>query len=163
MKRIIASLLGTILLASALYAADPIERVYYTSVGSQAIQTDHSGTWVLLDSSIVYTATDSANIVTTVTGLAKLADGETVYLGINVDGTAPLVSDSNSVTIQVSGGQNYEGYAYIPFTLRLVQELRSQTDLLDTVYINAASQDARSAVELTDVEVTVAIYNHDAT
>jgi len=82
-----------------------------------------------------YSMTDSCMVVATVTGYVILDPGECLYIGFREIYT----NDSVCVdTFEFCAPDNVEGAIKWPFAIQWVDSLLSQTDDIDTVFVNAA-------------------------
>lgn len=146
-----------VIAAGALFAAVPLNKVPFKNTGDKTVDNQHTGTWDVLDS-VVVIRSDSGSAVVTVSGIAVLAPGERLYLGLGNDSanqvsytnTAP---NSNLDTCIVEVPMGARGVWRIPFSFSF--GISGNGALTDTIYWNAACGSSAAPVNIEDGHLKV--------
>jgi len=162
-KLIVLVLVG--LMSMSIMAAAPAINEWAKFLGA-SVTIDSQWTvttqWELLDSIIVI-KTDTCYTIYTMSGVAVLNENDRLYLGFDDGGgAAGLPVD----TFIVDGYKpvSLSGLVRVPFTIKYVDSLVSQTDANDTIYFYAAAGGSTSMekVEIEDCVLTAEVLDFNA-
>jgi hypothetical protein len=166
MKRKIVFLIAAFVIAAIVaYAAAPTSKNYYNALGS-AFTVDNafdgSAGCDIVDS-CVYIASDSANCIVTVTGIAIMSPGDKLYMGLGNDSSdmvspTSLIANNNLKIDTVIYPKAARGRINLPFVFRtIIASPASATT--DTLYFNAGVGGTSNAsiVYLRNLLITVSV------
>lgn len=150
-----AGLLGVVGFVKA--AAPTNVGVYNAIKTTQTIDTDHTGTWEVVDSMIVQ-QDDSCYSPYTIIGTAALDPGDVLYIGFKRGKPA---TGAATDTFTISLPREAQASVSQKFGFTLFDTLNSQTDSYDTVYITAAVKGNTNAeqVIITNVRCFAPVIN----
>ena len=161
---IMGVILNLLALPFLLEAADPTNTSVTSTEASNAIDSQHTGTWQLIDSNIVL-KDDSCDTYYHVEGTITLHPGQKFYLAF-VDG----LSHASALTADMLNIKTYQ----LPVSARqsmsltignvYLDSLRSQTDVTDSIYVYCAVLGSNSNVDrvtITSMRLTGTVINMD--
>lgn len=158
MKRfLLVAVLACVVVGGALYADAPD----FTGVAAKIADTvtvtqQWTGKWQPLGGPYIYTETDTCYAVTTVSGIATMDPGDKLYIG------ARIIKTNDSVVVDTfifSTPPGITGSWRQPFVFQYLDTLDSQTDDIDSLFINAACGGSTGAerIFLENVYINTAI------
>jgi hypothetical protein len=152
--------LGLILMAVMVYAAAPIDKIYYHALGSTK-SVDNPATaataYDFVDSCVIATF-EAANCIVTASGIATMDPGDKLYLGLG-NTKQTTTSTNNIISDTLVYPKEAKGTIDIPFIIRGVL-VTTSTPTTDTVYFNAACGGSATSPEqvfLRNVNISVSV------
>lgn len=154
-------------------AAAPLHNGYGVAVNLDTIVNEYGSGTTGWDSvtNLIYTATDTCQILVTVTGVAVFDPMEALYIGFGSDSANRVDSataattgrtNSNLDTFLVQPDIRNRAKVRQPFTARYTTTYASQTDLDDTIFVNMATASIERKVEVEDLVFTIQIFDKSA-
>jgi len=165
MKRFIPLFLfAAMVMALSVYSAAPtFQGDAMKLCDTLTINVSHSASkWKAVNTTpMVYSYTDTGFAVVTVSGVALLNPGGKLYIGIREVCTNDSIVED---TFIFQADETQGGLVRMPFTIMYVDSLLSQTDDIDSVFVNAAcgGSVAWDYVKLENVYGSVVIIDKDA-
>jgi len=159
-KLVFLMLIG--LISVTVMGAAPAYNEWASYLGDTlTVDSQHTASvWEVLDT-IIIIKTDTCYTVYTMSGIAALNPGGALYLGFD-DGGGISGAPVDTFIVQ-NTSPSYTGQVRIPFSVRYVDSLISQTDANDTIYFYAAKKGSGTAEKVVIEKglITVDVLDHN--
>lgn len=139
---VLATVLSLVLVPNLLWADNPTIIPKVNVIDTMTVDSQHTGTWESAGTLIV-TASDTADVLLTVTGLLYLGPGEALYVGF-ADSAAGRPNLGDSLIFRPDAATRNPIYA--PFVFQDV--VRKNGTVTDTFYVYIASGSATTKLKL---------------
>jgi hypothetical protein len=166
-KKILVICLAVVSIAiAAVWAAAPVA-ITTASVKAADTVTNtkyYGGTWKNI-TNCIYGLTDSATVVMTFSGVAVGNPGSKVYLGFSTDSAGVTAGPTlDTIILEFPSIRRAGGMVRVPFSFNFATTYVSQTDIVDTIYMKAATGGTSQSdvVYFEDVALIIAVGDKSA-